>query len=112
MFDTDVYTPLPHMRHCCTNVPAEQTSLARIHLWQASVPSCRRTSSSLITTKLAVRVSVYGCYGGDNLANFTQTMEQGEGSREFSAAGAKPKPEFSFTKAIHARLQTSMGEWE
>jgi hypothetical protein len=39
-------------------------------------------------------------------------MEQGEGNREFSAVSAKPKPEFSFTKAIHARLQTSMGEWE
>jgi hypothetical protein len=39
-------------------------------------------------------------------------MEQGEGSREFSAVSAKPKPEFSFTKALHARLQISMGEWE
>jgi hypothetical protein len=48
--------------------------------------------------------------GGDNLV-----------SKAYGARGRKPaqlssvtgwlKPEFSFTNAIHARLQTSMGGW-
>jgi hypothetical protein len=48
--------------------------------------------------------------GGDNLVS-KANWARGRKPAHLSTKAVWLKPEFSFTKAIHARLQTSMGEW-